>query len=519
LPSNSGTDSLVRISQTTCDPSLPVRFFNVEAWRAADLLPERALTYHGKRKIADPNAVIYVSAGERIRDAVGVDGVLPSVEVLVTRDASDLALLRSGAKEPEPLILRARAGECIEVELVNNLGAIAEEVTNPASWSWNMMPPITSGLNFNDVPASRTIGLHPQLLAVNTFLNDGSIVGNNPPSLAFPCDKSRAEESCRDADGTVSGTALETYNFDNTKTYQWYAGDWTKTPEMNRPRFAPIEFGVLGLQNFGDVIKGASHGAVGALIIEPAGSSWKTDCEMLRAQASVDEASRKACLNAAATVSTGPDSVFREFVLLYQNDVSARYRGEPLANLRNGDDAEDSGQKAFNYRSEPFWSRLNANPAADPEAMMDYDYTNVLSSKPEHGHGDPATPLFTVAAGTPVRFRVLEPAGHPRNGAFALSGHDWVNYPWTGNSTVQVADPGAQNRVGVVNGVGPGRHENVLLESAGGKDRIPGDYLYRTPLGFAFGGGQWGIMRVFDPASCASGVIRDEASGRVQVCR
>ncbi len=93
---------------------------------------------------------------------------------------------------------------------------------------------------------------------------------------------------------------------------------------------------------------------------------------------------------------------------------------------------------------------------------MDYDYTNVLSSKPEDEHGDPSTPIFTVAAGTPVRLRLVEPAGHPRNGGFTLSGHDWVNYPWTEKSTVQTAQPGQQNRIGVVNAMGPGRHENVL---------------------------------------------------------
>jgi hypothetical protein len=205
-------------------------------------------------------------------------------------------------------------------------------------------------------------------------------------------------------------------------------------------------------------------------------------------------------------------------VLLYQNDVSVTYRGEPLANLRNGDDSEDSGQKAFNYRFEPFWTRLNANPAADPETMMEYDYTNILSSK--DGQGDPQTPLFTASAGQKVRLRIVEPAGHPRNSAFTLSGHSWVNYPWISNSTVQSDDPAPQNLVGTVNAIGPGRHINVLLPSAGGPERIAGDYLYRTPLGFAFGGGQWGIMRVYAAAQCgADGTLVDANTGLVQVCR
>lgn len=165
---------------------------------------------------------------------------------------------------------------------------------------------------------------------------------------------------------------------------------------------------------------------------------------------------------------------------------------------------------------EPFWTRLDANPSADPETMMDYDYSGILSSR--LGQGDPATPLFTAAAGLPVRIRIVEPSGHPRNGAFTLSGHDWVEYPWAAGSTVQTADPGPQNRLGAENAIGPGRHANILLESAGGTEALTGDFLYRTPLGFAFGGGQWGIMRVYDPAGCVEGLITDPNTGLVQVC-
>ena len=517
LPTNPGPDGLVGAVMDNCAASIPRRTFKVEAWRMRDLMPDGALKYHAKRNLTDPSATIYVLTGETSEGAADASGIRPAAVQHLSRQMSDVTLIAAGEKTPEPLILRARAGECIELELTNRLGAEPEDLTNPAVWSWNMMPPIADSLNFNDVRASRAIGLHAQLVAGNAVLNDGSAAGFNNSSLAYPCDAGDPLQFC----GSDGGDSLpdDKYLMDNRVTYRWYAGDWKKEPDQTEPTFTPVEFGVAGLQNFADVIKGSSHGTIGALVIEPAGAEWQTDCSVLRARSDADADSKRDCLNAAATIETPDGQTFREFVLIYQNDASLRYRGEALANLRNGDDAEDSGQKAFNYRFEPFWTRLDANPAADPETMMDYDYSNVLSSKPEDGFGDPSTPLFTVAAGTPVRLRIVEPAGHPRNGAFTLSGHDWVSYPWKDASTVQTADPGPQNRSGDVNGMGPGRHVNVLLDAAGGIERSVGDYLYRTPLGFAFGGGQWGIMRVFDPATCQDGALLDSRTGRLQVCR
>jgi hypothetical protein len=530
LPTNATPDINPPVLQNECGSAFTQRYA-VQAWRLRDLLSDDAyqasgiasassnravLGYHNKRDLSDPSAIIYV-----LKD--------------------DLERVRNGSKAPEPLILRARAGDCIEVELTNMMDAEPEDLTNPTTWSWTMMPPITDSLNFNDVRTSRAIGLYAPLVASNVIEHGGSAVGINPSSLAYPCDKSNEDEFCLsrldDTDGGIEPPE-DKYNWDNRATYLWYAGDFRKSPEAYQPTLTPIEFGAIGLQNFADVIKGASHGTIGALVIEPADASWRTDCDILRKLNGADGEQIRDCLNAAATVTTEDGQQFREFVLVYQNDASLRYKGEALANLRNGDDAEDSGQKAFNYAFEPFWTRLDAHPAADPETMMDYDYTDVLSSKPEHGHGDPSTPLFTVAAGMPVRFRLVEPAGHPRNGGFALSGHEWAKSPWQDCSTVQTDDPGSRNssgddcfngltdgpaplnRTGTINAMGPGRNENVLLVSAGGSEQLPGDYLYRSPVGFSFGGGQWGIMRVVDPAQCdEEGLLHDARTGRIQVCR
>jgi len=207
--------------------------------------------------------------------------------------------------------------------------------------------------------------------------------------------------------------------------------------------------------------------------------------------------------------------LFREFVTIYQDDLSLQTSfqfpdfngrraslnsGNAMMNLRGGDDSEDSGQKAFNYRTEPIWARgFGLPPETDEQTLGDQDYTNTLSSTAFNAGcggacGDPATPVFTAKAGTPVRFRVLHVAGHARQHGFTLFGHHWNFQPWTQNSTVLGNNP-FTFEIGSYSGIGPTRHFNILTK-AGGLYNIPGDYLYRSQESFQFGGGLWGIFRV-----------------------
>ena len=484
-----------------------VRRFGVTAVLARDVLlrgrdgqpiPEerRGLVYNERTGQRDPNAILFVLTREN--DA----------------ETGTLDRLRSGTKAPEPLILRARAGECLEVSLTNTLpDSIGDGPDAPRSWSFTMVPPLTPGLNFNQVAMSTRVSLHPQLVALAPNRDDGANVGANPDSTVPP--------------GTTS-------------QFVWYAGDLSYD-RQGHPAHFPIEFGAIGLRDMADALKHASHGAVGALVVEPEGSSWQTDCAIL---GGASGAPPRDCLDAAATVTLADGRTrFREFVVIYQDDVSMHWQGEPMPNLRNGDDAEDSGQKAFNYRQDSLLLRVGAAPDAVPEETNQYDYSNVFRTLPgcrngasgppcpfgeDPYRGQPATPLFTAELGLPVRFRVVEPMGHPRNHGFTVFGHDWIPHPWGPDaeghaSAVQRGDnPDSTHRVGSASGVGPARHLNLLIDRAGGGVRGPdgtvgvaGDYLYRTQEGFMFGGGLWGILRVLPHAACAQ---RVDTSGRM-VCQ
>jgi hypothetical protein len=264
-------------------------------------------------------------------------------------------------------------------------------------------------------------------------------------------------------------------------------------------------------------MKHGSHGAIGTIIIEPAGANWTTP---LNTQT-----------EASITTSTGT-FLFKEFVVVYQDDLNMVGRGNvPVRNYIGDEDPEDSGMKAFNYKTEPLWARLGflnqmigtaprpANFTPMEEQVGNVDVKNVLSSTaPNKGCiadpyaadpyganqglpcGDPETPIFSIAKGTRVRYRVFEPTGHPRQHGFTLHGHNWVHEPWVANSTV-IFKPGVDPEpismtIGTQGGHTARRHWNVVLQSAGGVFKIPGDYLIRTQESFQFTNGLWGIFRV-----------------------
>ena len=501
------------------DPSRKelLKTFSVEAWMAKDLLSGKGLVYNEAFGITDPFAILFV-------------------------EQSHVSSIRSGTRKPEPLILRARAGDCIEVTLINKLpkewkpgakGPQDEGMPDDPrflndsqlseldkqkrrerwqkTWSYNMVTPIVNGFNFNQLRSSTRVGLHAGLVDQNVRRDDGAHVGFNE-------------------DSTVESG--------QNKTYLWYAGDLTGRKSGIRER--PIEFGVIPLTDQADVIKHPAHGAIGALVIEPQCSEFTPDPQSNAAATVIwwnpeRETSRNGKHNKASWCPVKPkertkmstfqkkiDTVltpsswtkagdehfegvnrFREFVLLYQDALALQQYGQPLSNLRNGDDAEDSGQKAFNYRTEPLWARLGAGAADEPDVMNEYDWSNVLSSTVSHAGClnppcEPETPIFKVDAGEPVRFRVVHPGGHPRQHALAIFGHNWSDNPWIHGSSVMGWNEDSPTRFGTTNGIGPARHLNIQTR-AGGDCAVPGDYLYHTQEGFMFGGGLWGILRVNPP--------------------
>ena len=347
----------------------------------------------------------------------------------------------------EPLVVRANAGECINFSLTNKLPKALPDLDG-----FNTMANLIFHFNANQVHPSNQVGLHPQLLAYNVINSDGKNVGFNPNQTVGP-----------------GGVAR----------YTWYAGD-VKINGFQRIA-TPIEFGATNLIS-SDPIKHSNKGAIGSLIVEPQGATWIED----------------AGSRAQATITKSDGTSFREFVMQFQTDINMRFAdGSPVPNLggpTGAEDAEDSAQKALNYRTEPLWKRMGYAPDTLFETTRNFDFTNVLTNAMVGG--DPQTPVFTAKAGQAVRFRVLNANGHMRNNVFNLHGHFWMEEPYTNNSKSIGSNPLSEFK-GAQYGVGPSSHYEVIpVNGAGGARKITGDYLYRTQHSFTFDGGIWGIFRV-----------------------
>jgi hypothetical protein len=400
--------------------SVPVKRYTVVAVNA-DLVYNRAGEH-------DPNGVLYVLE-------------------------QDLAAVQNGTKAPEPLVIRANAGDCVEVTLKNQLDPAKMQphcfealepgqlgFVDPGSGGPLSLPdcldvPIDDENEvpgFLPFPVSARVGMNPKLVNYHTG-SDGANVGNNFDSTVAP-----------------GGQLL----------FRW---------------FAQHETGLGVIRDLADVQNHLHHGLYGGLVIEPPGSVYLdpgTGTPLASGQSAVIVDPR------------GPN--FREYVVFMESDLALfRPDGLPVPDNRDlalgfsdeADDPEDQGEFSIGYRNEPWTHRVAANP----------DLSLVFSST---AHGDPATPIFRAYVGDNVRFRVAQAQGKPRSTGFSLHGHRWRRSPDDPES--QIAATQGQFNPTVTFSI------NLDPELFGGAGNgFAGDYLYRSMTMFRhLTGGQWGLFRV-----------------------
>ena len=326
----------------------------------------------------------------------------------------DVDLVLSGKYTPKPLILRANVGDWLEVTLHNLLDP-------------NLPVPYfdypTVPLELKHKPSTR-VSLNPQFLKYDPVSDSGINVGYNPKE--------------------------QTVGIGGSKRYCWKADR---------------EYGTCILQSFGDMRNHRYHGLFGAVIVEPAGAQWYENFTK----------KKNPFAEQAVIVAPGTET-FREYVLFIQNGIrlldaqgnliqtAAENSGEPV-------DAEDTGEKGYNYRSERFANRLSRDPRV----------WKVFSSKV---HGDPATPVWKAYSGDRVIFRTMMPADKPRNVSLTIHGHLWREQPKDALS----------REIPIQGGISIGNRFDMEMK---GGAACPGDYLYRSgSFGWDVESGMWGIFRV-----------------------
>lgn len=201
------------------------------------------------------------------------------------------------------------------------------------------------------------------------------------------------------------------------------------------------------------------------MIIEPPGAKWYRNFSLARA------------LHEEETVITAPGvEEFRECVVMIQNGIRMLDKnGELVKTTASAEgeepDAEDTGEKGYNYRSERFANRLR----------RDRRISKIFSSQV---HGDPSTPVFKAYTGERVIFRTMMPADKPRNVGFVIHGNVWKERqesPYSRTTPMQGA-------------ISIGNSFDMELKDGA---CCPGDYLYRSgSLKWDVESGMWGIFRV-----------------------
>jgi hypothetical protein len=427
------------VTYATCPANLIApavkRVFNITAVTA-----QKALANISPVPGSNPPAgqILFNSRGQTLRSKIGVMYVR-------SEDLDAQGRLKTGTPV-EPLILRANAGDCIEVNLTNSVGAsslVFQQNFFMAS-PFNGVNPVNQQPVFQSKMSSY-VGLHPQLLSYDTATSNGINVGWN------------------------SQMKDQAVGYGQTIKYQWYAGriDRDDTGNLN---YTPVEFGALNLFPSDPVFQHI-NGLFGSMIIEPQGSTWK--CGEASNLGNCDPPSATPPTSRASATVTLPDNTaFREFALMISDDLRI----------------SQSNSSAVNYRTEPKSFRYAGNSTKDFSCMLSNQLIQTAQKNPQ-------TPILTAEVGDRVRFRMTHPFGTGTSQVFTLHGHVWQRNPYTNDSKV-IGDNSLSQWLGSRDNHGATDHFELVLDKAGGSSAQAGDYLYTVFLPNQATLGAWGIFRV-----------------------
>jgi len=388
-----------------------LRQYNVTAVLANDILGAPAGALGGGLLPADPHPTMHVG-GSPDQDggtlvynsrAGGANGSLlhdPTAILYVrTEDMMDIDNPKAGLKPGvpvEPLILRANAGDCIDVTLRNRLltqaasgGAPVIDANGAAVFLDSGAPlfvadsagllacgsvlctAVTATVAFDQMPelatystligaVKRNRGVAP---APGATVNPGSTtfqtnliqaspwVGMHPQLVEFDSSRHNGIHSGKKAArNTLAGPGDQV-------SYRWYAGhlDVSVAASRKKTEFVltatPVELGASNLQP-ADVIKQGMKSMVGQLVIEPEGSTWAeessmggtnlaeldfragTDPNIVDKDPAVADPPRKT--RAMVTVTDG-DTQFRDLSMVWAKGLTQYYNSlEPVEHI-NGE--------------------------------------------------------------------------------------------------------------------------------------------------------------------------------------
>lgn len=379
----------------------------------------------------------------------------------------------------QPLVLRARLGECVVINLTNKIvnaprgGPTGDPViTQPGG-----VPPVSIDLAGVSYDAAAGQG--------------GQAVGNNSVNMAAP-----------------GGPA---------KQYRYFLD-----PLMGE--------GAKVFRSGGDSVQLTAHGLFGTLIAEDSGARWYEPVS------GVEKTNDNNWSNWEAMVDPAVGPTFREATIIYHEVGDENFnlrrplrenadaapvgdqvqfgRNLPMidagppdpANPRNGGGGTNAyrpGSRALNYRSEPFFRRLQ-NEAPRGLTAQQNNESIAYSSYP---YGDPATPIVKSYLGEPTKTRLVH-AGFEQLHVHHLHGGAtrWRQNPGADNTAIDtgLTKVPIQNAKSIrLDSQTISPMEGFTLEhecGAGGCQQAAGDFLFHCHIAHHYIAGMWGMWRVFDTA-------------------
>ncbi|MCA3272322.1 MAG: hypothetical protein ING12_10020 [Roseomonas sp.] len=411
--------------------------------------------------------------------------------------------------EEHPMVIRARAGECIHIELENRL---PPGHFTPVPEGEARLPGITSlnsvrhQTNEEVLRGANAVSLLPQLLHQTASLS-GVRAGINAEA---------EDPRFREAFGLVAEPGEKV-------NYAWFAGRYITKPRdlaspPNRPRalvgFAE-DYGPINLLSAADPFVQTMHGLVGTLVVHEADA-------VIDAPTGTDQAgdwSRSQVF--VELLRYNRDLSYQDAVIAYRDGLNHHWRGRngiafPIPDCSTCGDSYDLGERAAGWGAEPFWTRLRLPPKPpqandDPEDTSNRwtDLNNAVFPQHFWLSPMPQTPLITAQRDVELRLHVGHPAGRARQRVFTILGHDYrdgryTNLPSATNlaagSPVTQGGPCAPDSKLDVLGwygspgsslLGPGRAITALIPCP-----EVGQWLWRDGPANMFSSGVWGWIQV-----------------------
>ena len=233
-----------------------------------------------------------------------------------------------------------------------------------------------------------------------------------------------------------------------------------------------------------------NHGLFGTLMVEPEDSVYLN-------------AKTRAPLTSGweAIIVPGHDKAFREAATILHEigDEQERIKTKNGGELPFVDPHTTSyrpGSRAINYRSEPFFNRVERANLQKSLGYSSYTFADPATEIPRGYLGDP-TKIRLLHAGSEV-FHIYHLHGGGIRWRLNPHGDPTFNYADTGLNKNPSVVHSNSNRLDAMS-VGPGESYDLEIEGgAGGVQQAAGDFVWHCHIGEHYVSGMWSLWRVFD---------------------